>query len=152
MNIKGRLIACLAIALYWAAPAHAKTDIQVPAECKNLALMQTQLLATQFHDNTMGNGTYNPSQLTLKTNNGYQIDKVEYLGGDGEYDDPKAGQYPCDKDPNLCTNPADAGGPIDWARVTVKTSGEYSTDIAQVIVSMGGRGGCMISSAKYIGQ
>lgn len=142
--MKTKIIATLALALYWT-NAKAAKPFDVPAECKNLALMETQLMMTQFHNDVMGGGTYNPSELTLKTANGYKIGKIEYLGGDSEE---TPGQYPCDLDPSLCTNPAGAGGgAIDWARVTVQENG---IDLTQVIVSMGSRGGCKISSGKVL--
>jgi len=122
---------------------------EIPAECKNLALMQTQLIETQFHNNTMGAGTYNPSELVLKTNNGYKIGKIEYLGGDGE-DETTAGKYACDLDKTLCNNFADAGGSIDWARVTVNADDGDHGPVAEVVVSMGGRGGCIINSSKFV--
>lgn len=150
--MKDKMIVVLALVLYFAQPAlAASTSFSVPPECENLALMQAQLLNTRFHNDNMGDGTYNPPRLTLRTNDGMTIGNIEYLGGDGEDEnDPKAGQYPCDLDSTLCTNPADAGGPIDWARLTITSGGADPVDVAQVVVSMGGRGGCTISSAKAL--
>lgn len=117
-------------------------EVQVPAECKNLALMAGQLLSTGFNDGQMTGSPYNPSHLTLRTSNGLKIGKITYLGGDGD----ENGTLPCEKDATLCTNPAGAGGSIDWAKVEVQNSSNYT--VAEVIVSMGSRGGCTISSAK----
>ena len=150
--MKKLLIATLALCLYQINAA-AATPTDVPAECKNLALMQADLLTTQFHSNEMGGGTYNPSALTLKTNNGLKIGKIEYLGGDSEdQSGPNAGKYPCDLDQTLCNHLPDAGGAFDWARVTVNTSDAQPYEVAQVVVSMGSRGGCVINSAKFSSQ
>jgi hypothetical protein len=147
--MKKQVLAPLAMALCCANSVLAADPVTVPAECKNLALMQGQLLLTRFHNNVMGDGEYNPAALTLKTNNGYKISKTEYLGGDSEdTTGPNAGKYPCDKDPDLCSNPADAGGSIDWARLTISTTDRFGGPFAEVVVSMGSRGGCTISSSK----
>jgi hypothetical protein len=153
--MKTGFIATLAIVMYCYSSAQAAVKISVPAECKNLALMQGQLLQSRFYNKEMSGTPYNPSQLTLKTNNGLLITKTEYLGGDSEADDADAGKYPCDKDQTLCTNPAGAGGAIDWARLTIASKDQQSGqsyDFAEVVVSMGSRGGCTISSSKYLPQ
>lgn len=148
--MKKMFVVTLAVCLYQInASAQSATPMNVPAECKNLALMQAQLMNTRFQNNAMGGGTYNPSQLTLKTSNGLKIGKIEYLGGDSEEQSgPNAGKYPCDLDRSLCSTPADAGGAIDWARVNVTSGGATPYDVAEVVVSMGSRGGCLINSAK----
>jgi hypothetical protein len=139
-----QIIVLLALALYWANPASAD-DNTAPAECKNLALMQAQLLQQEFSNANMGDKN-NPGHLTLKTNNGLKIGKIEYLGGDSE-DETKPGTYPCDQDKNLCTSPL-AGGAMDWERITVTSGDATPYDVAQVVVVMGSRGGCRIVSAK----
>jgi hypothetical protein len=149
IKMKNYIIATLAVFLYHIQPAAASNQVDIPAECRNLALMQGQLITTGFHSNAMGGGTYNPASLTLKAKNGLKIGKIEYLGGDSE-DPANAGQYACDKDQTLCTNPADAGGAINWSRLTITTGDATPFDIAEVVVSMGSRGGCTISSAKHL--
>jgi hypothetical protein len=125
-------------------------SMEIPGECRNLALMQAQLLNTHFHSNQMGAETYNPSEITLKTSNGLLIGKIEYLGGDNEDETgPNVGKYACDLDQTLCTTPGDAGGAMDWARVTVTSNETPAFDVAQVVVSMGSRGGCIINSARH---
>lgn len=111
--------------------------------------MQAQLLNTRFHSNTTGNGTANPAQMSLKAGTGFKISKVEFLGGDS-VDPSNVGKTACDQDSTLCTNPADAGGAIDWDRVPVSTNGAYASDVMEVAVSFGSRGGCTISSAKHL--
>ncbi|MGZ3691691.1 MAG: hypothetical protein ACXVAX_09315 [Pseudobdellovibrio sp.] len=153
--MKTRFIATLAFVMLAYSAAQAEVKIVVPAECKNLAVMQAQLLQTRFYNKEMSGTAYNPSQLTLKTANGLIITKTEYLGGDSEADDSNAGSYPCDKDQTLCTNPAGAGGAIDWARLTIASKDQQSGqsyEFAEVVVSMGSRGGCSISSSKYLPQ
>ncbi len=140
--MKIQTLASLALALGCSTSAFAQSN-GIPAECKNLALMQAQLLNTYFHDNQMSGTAYNPAQLTLKTANKMYISKTEFLGDDNGSD---ASITPnCSTNPEICTNPADAGGIVSWNRVTVS---KESDPVAEVIVSFGSRGGCSISSAK----
>jgi len=123
--MKSTVLAPLALALCFSgltATAFASPATDIPAECRNLGLMQAQLLNTRFHSNTTGNGTSNPAQLTLKAGNGFKISKVDFLGGNS-VDPSNVGKTACDQDSTLCTNPANAGGAIDWDRVTISTTG-----------------------------
>jgi len=150
------LVSSLALCLFNISSAHADTiqAFDVPAMCKNLAIMEAELISTRFDNGTFTGEKYNPSKLTLKTDAGLAIGTIEYLGGDSEdQDGPNAGQYPCDKDPNLCNHLADAGGSFDWARVEVTTQATKdwpAYPVASVVVGFGSRGGCVINSADYI--
>ena len=134
----------IALALCWAAPAFATTENDIPAACKNLALMQAQMLDTSFDTGVMGNGAVNPSHLVLHSKTSYFIAKVEDLGGDGD------GSLPCDKENDLCTNPAGAGGAIGWDKLTISNKqGKDAFPVGEIVISVGSRGGCTISSAKH---
>ena len=140
-------VVLIATCLYQANASATVSD--VPAQCKNLALMEGQLLNTVFSVGGM-DGTNNPPTYQLQTNNGFGIGKIDYLGGDSEdTTGPNAGTYPCDTQPKLCARPGDAGGSNDWSRVTI-TQGGYN--VATVVVSYGSRGGCNINSAAIITQ